>query len=207
MPVSNTAGAVAVEIAGSGGCALLSDATVACWGENYYGNCGTGEETAYYTSAQPVAELTDVVELSSYYYHVCARLEGGTVKCWGYNSDGQLGDGTTTDARTPVEVLGVTGVQQIAAGGSHSCALLEDGRVTCWGRGSEGQLGNGLGADSLYPVIVSDLEDATSLSCGGSHCCVVRTDGRAACWGRNSDGQLGDGTQDNALSPVNVAFP
>src|SRR5262245_11841162 len=73
--------------------------------------------------------------------HTCARLADGTVRCWGFNAVGQLGDGTTTDRQTPVAVTGLTAVAELAAGSSHTCARRTDGTAVCWGSNYYGQLG------------------------------------------------------------------
>ena len=89
--------------------------------------------------------------------HSCALLTGGKVKCWGINSVGQLGDGTTTQRYTPVEVSGMTNAQSIALGSWHSCALLTNRKVKCWGGNSNGQLGDGTTTRRTTPVEVSGL--------------------------------------------------
>jgi hypothetical protein len=108
------------------------------------------------TSNVPVAVpgLSNVVSLSAGFWHTCAAFPDGTARCWGDNTYGQLGDGTTTAQRSPVLVNGISGVRAVVAGGFHSCALLADSTVRCWGEGDFGELGNGQFANSLTPVKV-----------------------------------------------------
>ena len=118
--------------------------------------------------------------------------------CWGYNSKGQLGDGTTSARIFPVEVSGITTATGIAVGSEHSCAVLADGKVMCWGSNREDQIrgtqesryGNP-GPDSTIPVEVSEIPMAVSISSGNSHSCALLTDGKVMCWGLNDRNQLG----------------
>src|SRR3990172_8896264 len=82
------------------------------------------------------------------WYHTCGMMSDGSVKCWGGNSSGQLGNGTNIYSSSPVTVSGITSAIAIAAGGQHSCALLSSGLVKCWGGNSSGQLGNGTTTNS-----------------------------------------------------------
>jgi hypothetical protein len=95
------------------------------------------------------------VAVSAGYAYACALLYDGTVRCWGSNLDGQLGDGTLTDSNVPVTVSGLAGAADISVGNFHTCALLTDGTVWCWGGNDEGQLGNGTTTSSSMPVPVS----------------------------------------------------
>jgi alpha-tubulin suppressor-like RCC1 family protein len=89
--------------------------------------------------------------------HSCALLNDGSVRCWGANERGQLGDGTNASCWTPVAVQTVTSAVEVALGKYHSCALLSDGTVKCWGQNTYRQLGDGTRIDRLTPVSVMDL--------------------------------------------------
>ena len=113
-----------------------------------------GEGRQLYTLK--VGELVfQATSLAAGSYHTCAVLADTTVKCWGRNDDGQLGDNSTTLRRTPVSVSGLTGVQALAAGSNHTCATLNTGEVKCWGYNGYGQLGNNSTTNRHTPVSVS----------------------------------------------------
>jgi len=175
-------------------CALLSGGTVKCWGDNEDGQLGNGTTTNVSLVPVSVTGLTGVTAIAAVRAHTCALLSGGTVKCWGWNSQGQLGDGTYSDSLVPVSVTGLTGVTAIAAAYDHTCALLSDGTVQCWGRNYEGQLGDGTTTASSVPVSVTGLTGVTAISAGQFYTCALLSRGTVKCWGFNSAGQLGDGT-------------
>jgi alpha-tubulin suppressor-like RCC1 family protein len=136
-------------------CAVKANGEVWCWGENFAGELGDGT-TLSNPSPVKVASLEGGIQaLTLGGSHTCALTKAGGVKCWGGNSSGQLGDGSTTDRNSPVDVTGLTGgVVAIAAGGSHTCAVLTGGAVKCWGLNENGQLGNGSNQNSSIPVDV-----------------------------------------------------
>ena len=136
--------------------------------------------------------------------HSCA-LAAGTVRCWGANGFGQLGNGTTTDSGTPVMAMAITTAIAVSVGFTHSCALLASGVITCWGSNANGQLGDSTATNRTTPVIVAGISDATAIAAGGYHSCALRSVGSVVCWGYNGWGQLGDGTTTSRTSPVAVS--
>jgi alpha-tubulin suppressor-like RCC1 family protein len=187
-------------------CMVRSEGTVACWGSNASGQVGqpTGTTTIA-TSPMAVAGLSDVAEVRGGEQFTCARKNDMTVYCWGDNSSGQLGDGTTTSRSTPAVVTGLAAdVVEIAAGRFFACARHTTGAVSCWGQNVSGQLGNGITTDSSVPVDVSGVANAAQLATGLIHVCALRTTGVVSCWGGNMDGQLGNGTMVDSLTPVDV---
>ncbi|MFF5206380.1 RCC1 domain-containing protein [Streptosporangium sp. NPDC000396] len=203
--------------------ALRNDGTVWSWGSDNEGQLGNGGANA--DSSTPgqvlgtggVGVLTNVVAIAADGNHSLALLADGTVRAWGSDDEGQLGDGAAlADSPFPVQVLGTGGVgvlsnvRRIAAGGVHSLALLADGTVRTWGRDDEGQLGNGgPNADSPFPVQVVGtggpgvLSGVQRIAGGGNHSLALLNNGTVRSWGSDSDGQLGDGGA-NANSPFPV---
>jgi alpha-tubulin suppressor-like RCC1 family protein len=153
-----------------------------------------------------LALLYDIVSIAAGYYHTCAVTAEGGAMCWGYNDQGMLGDGTTTDSSVPVQVSGLTsGVAVVTAGNFHTCALMDTGGVKCWGANSRGELGNGTFTATYVPVDVSGLDSGVIyLAAGTNHTCAVMSAGGIKCWGSNGYGQLGDGTTIGRNEPVDV---
>jgi alpha-tubulin suppressor-like RCC1 family protein len=175
-------------------CALLPGGTVKCWGSNASGMLGVGTNTPLSATPVTVAGLSGVAAVATGYLHTCALLSAGTVKCWGSNGSGMLGNtGITSYSSKPVDVTGLTGVTAIAVGSSHACALLVAGTVECWGNASTGALGNGdtTRAFSPTPVPVAGLSGVSAITASSSHSCALLAVGTVWCWGGNANGQLG----------------
>ena len=223
-----------VEIAAGGRhtCALRTDGSVWCWGANdrfqlgatagaagltecpRYGIDGLPTSDAFACAVAPrrVEGLANARHIAAGGLHTCAWLADDTVRCWGANTFGQLGDGTTADSAAPVSPAGITGVVAMtasrrvacradlpyaidcdASGEDHTCVVLADHTMRCWGRNDRGQLGEGTGAhvDRHAPVAVIVTTGVTDVRAGGAQTCVQRVDRSIACFGDDTEGQLG----------------
>ncbi len=202
-------------------CALLDDAAVKCWGANTSGLLGLGDarprgglpgEMGAALPAVNVAPGRTVMELTAGNDHTCVLFEGGLVKCWGANLEGQLGLGDVTPrGASPGDMGAALAVvdlgpgrtaTSLAAGNNHTCAVLDDARVKCWGGNEDGQLGLGdtnrrggapgqMGVN--LPAVDLGGRPAARVAAGNKFTCAILVDGGVVCWGRNTYGQLGTG--------------
>jgi alpha-tubulin suppressor-like RCC1 family protein len=177
-----------------------------CWGYNCEGELGDNTKV---NSAVPVAVYSlgkGVKAFSAGSYTTCALTTRSQVKCWGYNGDGELGDGTTTSSLKPVLAGGLgKKVKAITYGDIHGCAVNTSGVVKCWGYNGYGALGDNTTTTSSKPVEVYNMGGKVkALSAGGYHSCAVTTKGVAKCWGFNAYGQLGNNTTTTSHKPVRV---
>jgi hypothetical protein len=203
-----TSGVTAVS-AGDGNsvsaCAVVGG-DVQCWGNNG-GVLGNGTTASTSALPVPVTGFTgSVTAVSVGGGFACALVTGGGVECWGTNTYGELGNGTTASSVTPVPVTGLTsGVTAISAAANSACALTSGGAVWCWGYGGDGELGNGATGNSSVPVQVMNLTSGvTALSAAGKSACAV-IGGGVECWGYNADGELGNSSTTSSPIPVQVA--
>jgi alpha-tubulin suppressor-like RCC1 family protein len=205
-------------------CALLSDASVKCWGDNRQGQLGYGNRDTIGDDELPssvgsVSVTTTpgvtVARLVMGGSHTCALLSDGSVKCWGLGGNGALGYGNRANIGDdelpssvgPVSVTGARGVtvEQLAAGRYETCVLLSDRTLKCWGLNDFGELGYGntvtIGDDelpsSVGPVSVSVTPGVApiAVAAGDFHTCALLSDGSVRCWGSTLDGELGYGNK------------
>jgi alpha-tubulin suppressor-like RCC1 family protein len=205
-----SSGVVAISTGTSHVCVLTTSGAAKCWGSGQGGKLGNGAMIDALTPVNVTGMSSGVVAISAGQHYTCALTTSGAAKCWGYGRSGQLGNGATSDALTPVDVTGMSsGVVAISTGASHACALTTSGAAKCWGSGSNGKLGNGATSDALTPVDVTGMSSGmSSISSGsaGSHTCALTTSGAAKCWGSGIGGKLGNGAISDALTPVDVAI-
>ena len=183
-------------------CAAATTGRVYCWGAPKNGRLGTGQRRPVGNDGDLVAvpDIRTAKTVGAGFLHSCAVMREGTVRCWGDNGFGQLGNGHAGARRqtaTPVDVDRLESAVAVSAGKYHTCALSNDGRVWCWGRNTSGLLGIGKSGHEIRkrssPSLVVDLDDVTDISTGSNHNCALRADGRVFCWGHGYSGQLGRG--------------
>ena len=173
---------------------IIVDGVAKCWGYNASGQSGVNTTSTVTTPTNVLnssaATMTGVQYVTAGRDHTCA-LVNGSVRCWGYNGNAQLGDGTIVDRLVATQTTGLTsGLLMAAIGSYHSCAVVNGG-VQCWGRNDYGQLGNGTYTNSSSPVIaIAANSGAQDVAVGDYHTCAI-VNGGVRCWGRNDKNQVG----------------
>jgi alpha-tubulin suppressor-like RCC1 family protein len=204
--ITLTSGVVAISAGYSHTCAVTSGGGVKCWGINMDGELGDGTRDIQLTPVDVIGLTSGVSAITLGAFHTCALTSDGGVKCWGFNADSELGDGTTVERTGVVDVIGLTsGVVAISSGFGQTCALTTAGGVKCWGQNYEGELGDGSTIGRALSVEVKGLAGGVvAISAGWAHTCAMMSDGRVKCWGYNNYGVIGDGTTTQRLTPVDV---
>ena len=204
--------------------AIKNDRTVVAWGLNDNGQLGDNSITNRNSPVQvkdPAGSsvLGSVIKVAAGRWHSLALKKDGTVWAWGDNITGQLGDGTTSDRKLPVQVKGLNGsgyltnIIAISAGNNFSLAVKNDGTVWAWGKNDFGQLGDGTIVNHLTPIQVKGvggvgyLTNIVAVACGGGYSIALKNDGTVYCWGLNDFGQLGNGTILSTNTPIQVKGP
>ena len=201
-----SSGVSTVSAGGHHGCALLSTGGIMCWGNNDDGQLGNGSWTKSAVPKAVTGLSSGVIAVAAGASHTCALTSVGGVKCWGQNTKGQLGNGSTLDSPVPVDVVGLSsGVATISAGKAQTCAVTSLGAVECWGENSYGKLGNGVPGNSGVPVEVVGLSaSAVDVSTAVEHTCALLSNGGVMCWGYNYHYQLGTDAKASSTVPVAV---
>lgn len=183
--------------------ALAKGGVVWAWGDNEYGQLGTGNRN---TSPLPVQVkgLTGVVAIAAGAYHSVAVRDDGTVWVWGYNADGQLGTGSTSDSHVPVRLDTIQGVRSAAAGVGYTLFLKGDGTVWGCGANSSGQLARAKREVVKSPARLEGLTDVRQIASYRYHGAALRQDGTVWVWGSNTDYQLGLSPRDDSWQPTKV---
>ena len=188
-------------------CAIMTDSSVMCWGDNWNGQLGDGTNSDRSTPVSiSFPNNGSAVSLAAGALHTCMGMSDGSMFCWGFNAFGQLGNGGLTNSNIPMTVP--LSADQILAsvevGLFHSCALFDSGQVACWGGNGNGQLGDGTQESRTIPGVVSLGTNATSITVGQRHTCAILDDASLQCWGANEAGQVGDGTTSERNSPIEI---
>lgn len=211
-------------------CAVANNRKVYCWGSNILGVLGNNSIPVDFTNSNarslvPVAvgagtefNSQSIQAIDAGDNHTCALTTSHRVYCWGFDTQGQLGDAEDSSSLgysvtpTPIAPSGTIGgkdVTQISAGGGHTCAIDSGGAAHCWGRGDEGQLGIGgqAGMTWPFPVLTSGHlqgKRIVRIVTGDSHTCAIANNNKVYCWGKGADGRLGDNATHNSNVPIAI---
>jgi|GEM_PF-634656 len=150
-----TSGVKAIVAGAQHTCALTTAGGVKCWGLNAGGQIGDGTTTTRLTPTDVVGLASGVTSIAAGKFHTCAVTNTGRLKCWGWNADGQIGDGTGTQQLTPTDVVGLTSnAALVSTGGYHTCAITVGGGLQCWGYNGYGELGDETSSSRRAPVVI-----------------------------------------------------
>jgi len=208
--VNSIENAVSVSAGFAHTCVVLANGKAKCWGANQSGQLGDGT-TVSKNIPTLVSEIGNtmtgnVISISAGGSHTCAIvLADNTIRCWGDNDYGQLGDGTIIRRNIPILVSGIKHASSVVAGDYFTCAVLSDGTIKCWGVNSNGELGNGTKDRRYAPVSVVGINNAVSITADWYFTCAVLSNGTVKCWGSNTFSQLGDKTTSDKFFPVTVS--
>ena len=197
-----------------------------CWGRDNYGQLGDGgsntDTNAPSSTAINLGTGRTAVAVAAGWYHTCAILDNGDLKCWGRDSSGQLGDGaiqfgtpysdTNAPSSTAINLGSGRTAVAVSAGSAHTCAILDNGEAKCWGSNSFGSLGDGgsntnTNAPSSTAINLGTGRTAVAVSAVNANTCAILDNGEAKCWGYDNSGQLGDGgSNTNTNAPSSTAI-
>lgn len=189
-------------------CGIKGDGSLWCWGNNAYGRLGLSTSISEALIPQLVKSGNPLAwkVVTTGYYHSCGLRTDGSLWCWGRDSQGVFGNGSTTTTTHPSPIPISSGVSWSALQTNryHSCGIQSDGSLWCWGLNSYGQLGDGTKSTRPDPTPILPGTKWLQVSLGDYHTCGIQQDKRVYCWGRNIYGEVGDGTQTTRLVPTAV---
>jgi alpha-tubulin suppressor-like RCC1 family protein len=167
------------------------------------GTGSAGNRSTPLTVTVSPSGISDIASVDAGDNHSCALRASGVAYCWGDNSFGQLGDGTTTNRLVPTPVAGSLTFISLSAGGDYTCGVATGGAGYCWGYNGDGRLGDNTATQRLVPTAVVGGLTFASVITGDFHSCALTSSGAAYCWGAGS--YIGDGTTTQRLAPTAVA--
>lgn len=199
----------AVAAGGQHAIAQKADGSLVAWGFNLQGQLGdnTGQFSPVSVPVLQTATGTTWTSFAAGDLFSLGITTKGALWGWGFNQNGQLGDGTTAAQKSPKQVGSVTTWTAISAGKAHAAGLLKDGTVWAWGRNVDGQLGDGTLIDKSVPTQIGILKTWLDISAGESHTIARQTDKTVWVWGSNAKGQLGNGTTSATATSAPIALP
>ena len=214
VPIASEQVFTALAVMGEHACGIGSDQSVWCWGYNFYGQVGANLFDIFVPEPTRIQGGHSFVALANgISSHTCGISTAGEVLCWGDGFRGKLGNGVTTENRSPMPVVAPVGetlptFTSVAVGENHTCALSTAGEAFCWGDNTDRALGDGTDDGfRLTPTRVNTGLRFTSITAGEQFTCANTDSGDVYCWGRNANGQLGDGTTTNRAAPARVSSP
>jgi|GEM_PF-622059 len=185
-------------------CGVTNSGEGFCWGQNGQSQIGNASTT---NSSSPVSLSTGWSAIKGSGSHSCG-LTSSTLKCWGLNYNGKLGDNTTIDRNVPTTIYGADSWSNFALGLHHTCGVTTGGNLKCWGDNTHGQVGDGTTTHRSAPITISGFSannsNLSNIGLGSFHSCAITSSGSLQCWGRNNYGQLGDASNTIRTSPVTV---
>ncbi len=180
--------------------AITENGDLYTWGYNIDGQLGNGKIGDKEYCSTPIKIMSNIKSVVLGSYHSAAITENCDLYTWGWNDNGQIGNGTTEVCSTPIKIM--SNVKSVSLGGSHSAAITENGDLYIWGDNEHGQLGNGTTEDSYIPVKI--MSNVKSVSLGSSHSAAITENSDLYTWGYNRDGQLGNKTTENSFTPIKI---
>lgn len=188
-------------------CAVRADGTVWCWGDASRGQLGPEWGGTTSSSPRDVPGVEGAIDVVAGDGHTCALLEDGTVDCWGWDRQAQLGqDLDEPRTASPVKIAGLSNVKALASGARHICALLDGGAITCWGANGRHEAGSDSGGEVVKPGVVVDIPPAVEIAAGEEHTCARTASGDVWCWGNNEDRRVNPHYSSWSSLPVKLSL-